>query len=69
MNKRYFGRVIAEIDDKTKVIRLAYAPRRAQPISDKTQKKCVKWALRSLETYKEQGYSIDTDAVSLGGIS
>ena len=55
-NKRFFGIVVADIDDADRQVDLSFAPRGKDPLDDGHLDRCLSWALASLADLKAKGY-------------
>ena len=58
MSKRFFGIVIADIDDEDHQVDLSFAPRGRDPLDDGHLDRCLNWALSSLADLETKGYAI-----------
>lgn len=59
MTRRYYGRVVANINSTAKTIQLGFAPRRGSPLlqlGDDQVEACQVWAIESLAELQDAGY-------------
>lgn len=59
MATKHFGPVIAQIDEQSRRIELAWDKERRQPIGDYARSRALDWAISRLAGLQAQGYTID----------